>query len=149
MKRLAAAALLASTALAPAASADEVTYTKHIRPLVAARCGACHGSDSPDYGDFMANEKQHAEAGRGPRLDGYAELVLFVAYPDTGALMRRLDDGKGRKDGKPGNMYENLGDDEAERQKNLALVKAWVGSWNLKRWDEVTKKELDQLKLEY
>lgn len=29
-----------------------------------------------------------------------------------------------RMDGKPGNMYERLGNSDEERQKNLALIKA-------------------------
>ncbi|MRR36663.1 cytochrome C, partial [bacterium] len=71
------------------------------------------------------------------------------AWPDTGALMRRLDDGKNAKEGKPGNMYKHLGTTEEERQKNLALFKAWVGNWNLKKWPEVTKEELDGVKVKY
>ena len=35
--------------------------------------------------------------------------------PDAGALMRRLDNGKHTKDGKPGNMYVNLADDDRAR----------------------------------
>ena len=36
-------------------------------------------------------------------------------------MMRRLDDGKGSKEGKPGNMYQHLGATEVGRQKNQAL----------------------------
>jgi hypothetical protein len=71
--------------------------------------------------------------------------------------MRRLDDGKATADGKAGNMYENLGDDDEERQRNLKLFKAWVGqdAWNMKRWNArgdvpgITKEELSRLKLKY
>jgi hypothetical protein len=63
--------------------------------------------------------------------------------------MRRLNDGKNRKDGKPGNMYVFLGDTEEERQRNLELFKKWVGYWTLKRWHEITKEELDQIKVPY
>jgi hypothetical protein len=71
--------------------------------------------------------------------------------------MRRLDDGKASPGGKPGNMYRYLGGDEQERQKNLAVFKAWVGEggWNLNRWaargdvPAVTKDQLDKLKLAY
>lgn len=58
--------------------------------------------------------------------DGHLQSPDFlcrVAH-NTGAMMRRLDDGKGAKDGKPGNMYQHLGGTEEERQKNLALFKA-------------------------
>ncbi|MBI5182528.1 MAG: hypothetical protein HZA06_06425 [Nitrospirae bacterium] len=56
--------------------------------------------------------------------------------------MRRLDDGKNTKDGKPGNMYQNLGSTDDEKQKNLAVFKKWVGSWNLKKRAEITDAEL-------
>ena len=63
--------------------------------------------------------------------------------------MRRLDDGKASKDGKPGNMYENLGTSEAERQKNFGLFQSWVGNWVLKRWPEITKEELGGITVKY
>jgi hypothetical protein len=59
--------------------------------------------------------------------------------------MRRLDDGKNTKDGKPGNMYEFLGGTQEERQKNLALFKQWVGLWTLKRLPELTREEILEL----
>ena len=54
-------------------------------------------------------------------------------------------------------MYRYLGGDDQERQKNLALFKAWLGEggWNLNRWTArgdvpaVTKDQLDKLKLAY
>ena len=47
-------------------------------------------------------------------------------------------------------MYEYLGPGEAERQKNLALFKAWVGEdgWVLKRFKELTREELGEMKVE-
>jgi hypothetical protein len=82
-------------------------------------------------------------------MDSYAHLVQFTAWPDTGALMRRLDDGKNTKDKKPGNMYQYLGADEAERQKNLDLFKSWVGNWVLKRWPEMTKEDVTGITVKY
>lgn len=38
---------------------------------------------------------------------------------------------------------------ETERQANLALFKNWVGSWNLKRWADSTKDELNAIKVAY
>lgn len=125
-----------------------VTYREHIRPIWEARCSACHGVASPSISDFEANEEHFAQRMIGPRMTSYAELVQFVVWPDTGAVMRRLDDGSSHPDGEPGNMYVNLGSDEAERQKHLAVFKAWVGpgAWNLKRWDEIGKPELDRIR---
>jgi hypothetical protein len=61
---------------------------------------------------------------------------------DAGALMRRLDDGKNTKDGKPGNMYNFLGNNPAERAARLDTMKKWVGSWSLKRRKELSEAEL-------
>jgi hypothetical protein len=80
-----------------------------------------------------------------------------VGWPDAGALMRRLDDGANTADKKPGNMYKQLGDTDAERAENLKLFKAWVGdgAWNLNRFEArgtvpaVTKEQMDKLKLKY
>ncbi|MEX2414921.1 MAG: hypothetical protein WD424_02160, partial [Paenibacillaceae bacterium] len=59
----------------------------------------------------------------------------------SGAFMRRLDDGTSKDDGKPGNMYNNLGQTEEERQERLATLKEWVGSWNLKKSKDLTTEE--------
>ncbi|MGC8872694.1 MAG: hypothetical protein ACP5QC_07490 [Caldimicrobium sp.] len=50
---------------------------------------------------------------------------------------------------KPGNMYQYLGTSEEERQKNLKLFKEWVGNWILKRWTEITKEEMNSIKVRY
>lgn len=142
--------LLSTLALSAAALADDVTYRKDIRPLWQKQCMACHGESSPSFAEFDENKDKYEALSRGPRMDSYAHLVAFVGWPDSGALMRRLDDGKHTRDGKPGNMYQHLGADEAERQKNLALFKAWVGEdgWVLKRFEEISRKELGRIKVE-
>jgi hypothetical protein len=133
-----------------AAQADDVTYREHIRPLWEKQCMSCHGASSPTLAEFDDNEDEYKKLMRGPRMDSYAALVTFVGWPDTGALMRRLDDGKSTPDGKPGNMYPYLGDSEAARQANLALFKAWVGKggWVLKRFKELSREELGRMKVE-
>ena len=93
----------------------------------------------------------------GPRMDTYADLIFYVGWPDTGALMRRLDDGKTAADGKPGNMYQYLGNTNEERQKNLNLYKEWIGTeaWKHNRWEArgkvpaITKEEMDKIKVKY
>lgn len=135
---------------ASVARGEEVTYTRHIQPIVAARCADCHGKEAaPDYYAFKAEKEKWISEGQGMRLDSYPHLVFFTAWPDTGSLMRRLDDGKARGDGKPGNMYQHLGGTEEERQRNLKLFKEWVGNWVLKRWPEVTKEELRGIQVRY
>jgi hypothetical protein len=130
-------------ALPFAAQAGEVTWAKDIKPIVDARCAGCHGSDAPEYPAFKKEKDAWIAKGIGPRMDTYSHLVSFTGWPDTGALMRRLDDAK------PGNMYEHLGDNAEERKKNLALFKAWVGNWTLKRGKELSKEELDGIKVPY
>jgi hypothetical protein len=46
-------------------------------------------------------------------------------------------------------MYGYLGSDDAERQKNLALIKAWVGEggWFLGRLPELDKATLMKMKV--
>ena len=137
--------------------AADVTYRKDIRPLMVQKCLFCHGTDAPYLGDFEENKKKFEAAFKGPRMDTYADVVFFIGWPDTGAIMRRLDDGKNTSDGKPGNMYQNLGATEEERQKNLNLFKEWVGkdAWKLNRWGArgkvpaITKEDLDKVKVKY
>ena len=137
--------------------AAEVTYRKDIRPLWEQKCAACHGASAPYLGEYKADKKKFEAQMKGPRMDTYADLIIFVGWPDTGAIMRRLDDGKGASNGKPGNMYQFLGATEEERQKNLDLVKEWVGkdAWKLNRWKArgkvpaITKEDLEKIKVKY
>lgn len=142
MKRIALSALFLALTMSTAFAA-EVTYSQQIKPLFDARCGACHGADAPEYKVFKQQKDAWVAKEIGPRMDSYTYLVSFTGWPDTGALMRRLDDAK------PGNMYQHLGDSEAERQQNLALFKAWVGEWTLKRLEALTKEELAGIKVPY
>jgi hypothetical protein len=117
----------------------------------------CHDSSAPYYGLFKEYKNKYMAMMKGPRMDTYADLIFFVGWPDSGALMRRLDDGSNIKDGKPGNMYQYLGSSDRERKKNLFRFKAWVGEggWNLNRWEKsgdvpgITKELLDKIKLNY
>lgn len=135
---------------ASVSQADEITYTRHIQPLFAAHCSDCHGKDAaPDYYAFLQEKEKWLAAGQGMRLDTYPYLIFFTAWPDTGSLMRRLDDGTSVTNGMPGNMYRHLGSTEEERQRNLKIFKEWVGNWVVNRWPEVTKEELNGIKVRY
>jgi len=129
--------------------AEEVRYETHIKPIFNSKCAGCHGVDSPEHPEFKKDVEKYKGKFKGPRMDGYTYLIFFIGWPDTGAVMRRLDDGKNTKDGKPGNMFQYLGSNDEERQKNLMLFKEWVGKWTLKRWPEITKVELDGIKVKY
>lgn len=148
MKKVFAAAIL--TVLAAAvAQADEISWSNSISHVFEKQCSACHGSEAPEYAAFKKDRDAWLKKGSGMRMETYTHLVSFVGWPNTGALMRRLDDGKGSKEGKPGNMYQHLGTTEEERQKNLGLFKSWIGNWSLKRLPETSKEDLSGFKVKY
>ena len=129
--------------------AAEASWQKDIKPIFDKHCAACHGAGAPEHKEFKKDKKKWTDKGIGMRMDSYSHLITFVGWPDSGALMRRLDDGSSKEDKKPGNMYAYLGATDAERRANLDILKAWVGNWNLKRWKDITKDELDALKIAY
>ena len=137
------------------AGAQETTWRKDIQPVVAAQCAGCHGSTQPGFDEW--NVQRVKDKNLAPRLDTYALFMNHVVWPETGAIMRRLDDGKGAPGAKPGNMYEYLGANDAERARNLQLIKAWLGegAWNLNRWQKrgdtpaISKDQLDKIKAKY
>jgi hypothetical protein len=150
MKRLMTGLLVAMAfVLAVQAQASEVTWQKDIKPIFDRQCAGCHGADSPEHDVFARDKKGFTEKGIGMRMDTYSHLITYVGWPYSGAMMRRLDDGSGKPDKKAGNMYEHLGATEVERRANLEIFKAWVGTWNLKRGKDVTKEELNALKIKY
>ena len=136
--------------MASVAQSEDVTYRKHIKPIFDVKCSGCHGAKAaPEYQAFKEEKEMWMSKGMGMRMDTYSHLVFFTAWPDTGALMRRLDDGKESTDGKPGNMYAHLGETDDERQQSLKIFKEWVGNWTKKRWNEITKEEVDGIKVKY
>jgi hypothetical protein len=138
------------------AGAQELTWRKDIQPVVAAKCGACHGASQPEFSEW--NVRRVTDKNLAPRLDTYPFFMNHVVWPETGAIMRRLDDGKAAgAGGKPGNMYSFLGADDAERSRNLQLLKTWLGegAWNLNRWAKrddmpgITKEQLERIRAKY
>ena len=145
---LCAAGLLLTTTACKSRAASEpgVTYESDIRKLTVKQCRECHGPKSPSLAEFKKDKEGYKKKDLGPRMDTYETLTIFVNGPDTGALMRRLDDGTNTKDGKPGNMNENLGDTPEERAANLTIFKAWVGGWTLKRSAQISEAERAAIK---
>ncbi len=83
-------------------------------------------------------------------MNSYEEVLHYIAWPQTGAMMRRLDDGTSTPDKKPGNMYRHLSETDAERSANLKLMKSWIGedAWFLNRLNkrgDVPSVSLEQL----
>ena len=134
----------ALAALSGAAAAQSVTYENTVKKLVAERCAGCHSSakGAPSMAEFQKDKAGWTKKFKGPKMDDYDSVIVMVKGSDAGALMRRLDDGKNTKDGKPGNMYNYLGKDDRERAERLQKVKQWVGSWSLKRRNELSEDEL-------
>jgi len=142
-------------ALATSAYADDLTWRKDIGPLVAAKCGGCHGASAPEFNDWMllGDDKRATVS---PRMDTYPTFMSYVVWPATGAMQRRLDDGRAAG-GKPGNMYQFLGASDEERAKNLKMIKDWLGdgAWNLNRWKArkdvqgVSKDQLEKVTAKY
>ncbi|MDP2752096.1 MAG: hypothetical protein Q8O31_05780 [Rhodocyclaceae bacterium] len=133
-------ALSTGCALTPTAS-TQITYENTIRHLIEKQCFECHGSKAPVMSEFKKDEKGYEAKDIGPRMDTYEHLIVMINGSDTGAIMRRLDDGTHTKNGKPGNMYKNLGSNDTQRAANLSLFKSWIGSWNLKRAKEMNDEE--------
>jgi hypothetical protein len=131
------------------AQAVETTWQKDIKPIFDKQCAVCHGTNSPEHEEFKKDKKKWTDKSIGMKMDSYSHLISYVGWPQTGALMRRLDDGSGQAEKKAGNMFEYLGANEAERKANLEIFKSWVGNWNLKRWKDVTKDELNTIKVKY
>lgn len=129
-----------------AAEKGVVTYEKDIKKITSVKCIFCHGSDSPTIEEFDKDKEGFKKKMKGPRMETYQNLMIFVNGEDAGAVMRRLDDGKNTKDGKPGNMYQFLGNTDNERAKNFEVFKKWVGNWTLKKKKELTEDELKTIK---
>jgi len=132
----------ALAALSGGAAAQSVTYENTVKKILAERCMGCHGAGSPTLDEFEKNKDSWKKKMKGPRFDDYKNLMVLVNGSDAGALMRRLDDGKGSKDGKAGNMYVWLGGNDAERAQRLGVMKKWVGNWSLKRRKDLSESEL-------
>jgi len=144
--RILIAAFVVMVTAVPLSAGETVTYEKDIQGIIAKRCIFCHGPKSPTMEEFDRDKEGYKKKLKGPRMDTYDHLMVVVNGEDAGALMRRLDDGKNTKDGKPGNMYMRLGSTDAERAENLEIFKKWIGNWTLKRSKELGKEELEAIK---
>lgn len=132
----------AAAALAFAAGAQaEVTYEGQVKGLIKERCANCHGKGAPTMEEFKKDEAGFKKKMKGPRMESYEDVMVMVNGSDTGAMMRRLDDGA-----KKGNMYNYLGKNDADRAKNHAVFKEWIGGWTLKRKKDITPEELKAIK---
>jgi hypothetical protein len=132
-----------------ASARGNVTYTKDIKPIFDKKCAKCHGKKSPEHMEFVNDVQKYTKKKIGPKMDSYSHLVSFVIWPDAGSLAKALDDGKNTQDGKPGKMYERLGQTNEERQKNLNIFKKWIGYWTFNDWSDIKKEDINKMKLAY
>jgi hypothetical protein len=146
MTRVFFTAFVIMMASVPVFAGEGVTYEKDIRGIIAKQCIFCHGPNSPTMEEFDRDKEGYKKKMKGPRFDTYGNLMVVIKGSESGALMRRLDDGKNTKDGKPGNMHAHLGSTDAERSANLETFKKWIGNWTLKRNKELGKEELEAIK---
>ena len=93
-------------------AANAQSYRSHVQPMIKVQCAECHGAEAPTLAEFKLNEEKYKKEKLGPRTDTYENLLQIVVYPDSGAFMRRVDDGTHTADKKPGNMYKHLGENE-------------------------------------
>jgi hypothetical protein len=134
------------------AFSSDVTWRKDVEPILKAQCYPCHSGGAPELEEWELNKDANLENMQGMKMDTFRSVIAYVVWPNTGALMRRLDNGENKKDGKPGNMYEHLGSTDDERAKNLETIKSWVGYWTTKRIKDLTYEEilkLDSIKKRY
>ena len=146
MTRVFFTAFVIMMASVPVFAGEGVTYEKDIKGIIAKQCIFCHGPNSPTMEEFDRDKEGYKKKLKGPRFDTYGNLMVVIKGSESGALMRRLDDGKNTKDGKPGNMHTHLGSTDAERSANLETFKKWIGNWTLKRNKELGKEELEAIK---
>lgn len=129
---------VACAAIALPALAADVTYRNDIAPMFKKFCAECHAAEAgaPSMQEYKLDENKYKkELKLGPRTDTYEHVRVLIDGTSTGALMRRLDDGTHpHAKGKPGNMYDTLGDTPEERAANLKIVKAWVMGAEGKQW---------------
>lgn len=155
--------IMAGLSMALPVMAADVSYRNDIAPMFKKLCAECHSQEggAPTMQEYKLNEdKYKKELKVGPRLDTYEHARVLIDGTSTGAMMRRLDDGTHpNAKGKPGNMYDTLGNTPAERAANLKIVKAWIAGegqeWNLngigQRGDlpPITLEQLRQVKAKY
>ncbi|WP_438315464.1 c-type cytochrome [Sporosarcina sp. FA9] len=123
---------------------ENVTYVDDVEQIITNSCITCHGDNSPTMAKFGEDPEKYKALSQGPRLDTYENLTAVVNGSEAGALMRRLDNGENKDDGKPGNMYQYLGLTDEEREEQLEILKEWVGHWILKRENELTDEDREK-----
>ena len=146
--------LVASTG---SAVAQDVTYRGQIAALWQNKCIACHGAQSPERADFLLDEKGYAAKSQGPRMDSYERFIAFIAWPDTGALMRRSTTAAALM---AAASRATCTSTSARRRASAHQLEVGQGlgrqrRWNLNRWEQrgdvpaVTKEQMEKIAVKY
>ncbi len=107
------AACLLSSFHEPLAAAETIDYATQIKPLLAARCYACHGALKQNGGlrlDTAMSIGKGGESGPAVVAGKSAESVLIERITDTNAETRMPPEGEG----------------EPLKPAEIALIKAWI-----------------------
>jgi len=67
----------------------------------------------------------------------------------SGAVIRRLDDGRIRKTGSQGTCTSISAPPMKNGRQISPCSKDWIGTWNLKKWPDVTEEEMNGLRMDY
>lgn len=80
--------------MATTVSADELSYDRDVRPILAANCFACHGADEETReADLRLDTADGAESAIGSGNPDESELVLRIESDDADELMPPADSG--------------------------------------------------------
>jgi hypothetical protein len=104
-----------ASGLAPAAAEEPLNFSRDIRPILSAKCFACHGPDSQDRD---ADYRLDTEEGAFADLGGYFAIV--AGKPEESELITRITS-TDKDDLMPPPKHKNpLSDEE------IALLKQWI-----------------------
>ena len=112
---LSAALVVGSVAQQPPAS-DEVTWTKHVRPLLIAKCGECHANGS-QQGEYALDTVTMAST---PGESAGSQQMIVPGNPESSFLYRKLVDripARGQQMPLSGTLLD---------ERSLATVRNWI-----------------------
>jgi hypothetical protein len=109
-------------------AADEIDYLRDIRPLLATKCGACHGALKQQAGLRL-------DAGELIRKGGEDGPVIVPGKADESRLMQRVTVAD------PAERMPPEGEGEPLNAKQLALLAAWINAGATSPDDEVVPED--------
>lgn len=108
--------LMVGTAAQQPPASDEVTWSKHVRPLLLAKCGECHANGS-QLGEYALDTVTKAST---PGESGGSQPMIVPGNPESSFLYRKLVDRipvRGQQMPLSGTLLD---------ERSLALVRNWI-----------------------